>query len=361
MRPRASEACLVGGSPAVCCGGACRSIYRAKVALGLSAAFMPVVMLVPHVPVRLGAGAVQHCVLLPAVLVGLDHDPARRHLSAVRGGYRCRDLSDFGGAIGGAIFGVVAGFLLGHGFGYGTLFFIVGTFHLVGFLPSCYLGAKFNHLSSHDLREIESQIMKITEVRTRVVQWEGKTVPLPPHFCTNPMDLVCFREASMGNFRFHGWVMVEIFTDAGLVGLGNAALSPLVTKTLIDTYLKPLLLGADPVGHRVSVAAHVSPDHGIRAQGRRHDGDQRGRYRALGSAGKSRETTCVSPARRANEGTHPGVCQPSLQPCRSTNSRRGAALQGRRIQGDEAAFRLGAGGWREGMQRMSSWCAPCAK
>ena len=88
--------------------------------------------------------------------------------------------------------------------------------------------------------------MKITEVRTRVVQWEGKTIPLPPHFCTNPMDLVMFREASMGNFAFHGWVLVEIFTDAGLVGLGNAALSPLVTKSCIDSYLRPLLIGADP-------------------------------------------------------------------------------------------------------------------
>lgn len=88
--------------------------------------------------------------------------------------------------------------------------------------------------------------MKITEVRTRVVQWEGATVSLPPHFCTNPMDLVNFGEASMGNFAFHGWVLVEIFTDAGLVGLGNAALSPLVTKLLIDTYLEPLLIGADP-------------------------------------------------------------------------------------------------------------------
>lgn len=88
--------------------------------------------------------------------------------------------------------------------------------------------------------------MKITEIRTRVVQWEGPTTPLPPHFCANPMDLVAFREASMGNFAFHGWVLVEMFTDTGLVGLGNAALSPLVTKTLIDTYLKPLLIGADP-------------------------------------------------------------------------------------------------------------------
>ena len=32
--------------------------------------------------------------------------------------------------------------------------------------------------------------MKITEIRTRVVQWKGPTVPLPPHFCTNPMDVV---------------------------------------------------------------------------------------------------------------------------------------------------------------------------
>ena len=88
--------------------------------------------------------------------------------------------------------------------------------------------------------------MKITEVRTRVVEWEGATVALPPHFCTNPMDLVTFGDASMGNFAFHGWVLVEIFTDTGLVGLGDAALSPRVTKTLIDTYLKPLLIGADP-------------------------------------------------------------------------------------------------------------------
>jgi len=60
------------------------------------------------------------------------------------------------------------------------------------------------------------------------------------------MDLVMFREASMGNFAFHGWVLVEIFTDAGLVGLGNAALAPIVTKACIDIYLKPVLLGADP-------------------------------------------------------------------------------------------------------------------
>ena len=88
--------------------------------------------------------------------------------------------------------------------------------------------------------------MKITEVRTRVVRWRGKTVPLPPHFCTNPMDLLELPEASMRTFTFHGWLLVEIFTDDGQVGLGNAALAPQVTKQVIDLYLKPLLIGEDP-------------------------------------------------------------------------------------------------------------------
>jgi len=88
--------------------------------------------------------------------------------------------------------------------------------------------------------------LKIKEIRTRVVQWRGKTVPLPPHFCTNPMDLLNLGEASMRTFTFHGWLVVEIFTNDGHVGIGNAALSPQITKQVIDLYLKPLLVGADP-------------------------------------------------------------------------------------------------------------------
>src|SRR6185437_14954859 len=49
--------------------------------------------------------------------------------------------------------------------------------------------------------------MKIKEIRTRVVRWRGKTVPLPPHFCTNPMDLLSLPEASMSTFTFHGWLI----------------------------------------------------------------------------------------------------------------------------------------------------------
>lgn len=88
--------------------------------------------------------------------------------------------------------------------------------------------------------------MRIKEIRTRVMRWRGKTVPLPPHFCTNPMDLLNLPEASMQTFTFHGWLVVEIFTDDGLVGIGNAALAPQVTKQVIDLYLKPLLIGKDP-------------------------------------------------------------------------------------------------------------------
>jgi L-lyxonate dehydratase len=88
--------------------------------------------------------------------------------------------------------------------------------------------------------------MKITEVRTRVVEWRGNTVPPLPHFCTNPMDLLELPADAMAGFRFHGWLIVEVFTDNGLVGIGNAALAPRLTKQAIDVYLTPLLLGQDP-------------------------------------------------------------------------------------------------------------------
>ena len=88
--------------------------------------------------------------------------------------------------------------------------------------------------------------MKITDIRTRVVEWHGPTVPPQPHFCTNPMDLLAIESDAMAGFRFHGWLIAEVMTDAGHVGIGNAALAPRLTKQAIDLYLKPLLVGADP-------------------------------------------------------------------------------------------------------------------
>lgn len=88
--------------------------------------------------------------------------------------------------------------------------------------------------------------MKITGVRTRVVEWKGPTAPVPPHYCTNPLDLVAPPESSMQGFRFHGWLIVEVFSDSGHTGIGNAALAPRLAKQTIDLYLRPLLVGADP-------------------------------------------------------------------------------------------------------------------
>ncbi|WP_069384736.1 L-rhamnonate dehydratase [Halomonas caseinilytica] len=88
--------------------------------------------------------------------------------------------------------------------------------------------------------------MKINNVRTRVFEWKGHTVPPRPHFCSNAMDELWDRGDSMGTFRFHGWTTVEIETDNGLVGLGNVALAPRIAKAIIDQYLAPLVIGQDP-------------------------------------------------------------------------------------------------------------------
>ncbi len=126
-----------------------------KIALGLSAAFMPLVMLVPLVPVQLSILLFSIAFFCQQSWSGLimtvpaDIFP----LSAVG---TVSGLVGFGGAIGGAIFGVAAGYLLGHGFGYGTLFVLVGTFHLIGFLAIVVFAGKLQPLRADDLREIES-------------------------------------------------------------------------------------------------------------------------------------------------------------------------------------------------------------
>ncbi len=60
------------------------------------------------------------------------------------------------------------------------------------------------------------------------------------------MDLLELPADPMGSFRFHSWLLVEISSDAGWVGIGNAALAPRVTKQVIDLYLKDVLIGSNP-------------------------------------------------------------------------------------------------------------------
>jgi L-rhamnonate dehydratase len=87
----------------------------------------------------------------------------------------------------------------------------------------------------------------IKDVRTTIWEWIGPVAPMPPHFCTTASDLVADVTGSISGFRFLGWLVVEIELDDGTIGIGNAALAPHATKATIDTYLKPLLIGQNPL------------------------------------------------------------------------------------------------------------------
>jgi ACS family hexuronate transporter-like MFS transporter len=103
-----------------------------KLALGLSAAVMPIIIFVPRVPVSwaiaifsLAYFGQQSWSTLVMVLPA-DLFP-RSVVGSVAG------LVGFGGAMGGIAFGEVVGYLLDHGFGYGVAFALAGTFHIVAF------------------------------------------------------------------------------------------------------------------------------------------------------------------------------------------------------------------------------------
>ena len=87
---------------------------------------------------------------------------------------------------------------------------------------------------------------KIKSIRTKVYQWNGKTVPPQNNFCTNASDILYEKSDAMGSFRFHEWLICEVETEDGIIGIGNAALAPQLVKNTIDTYLKPLVIGEDP-------------------------------------------------------------------------------------------------------------------
>lgn len=107
--------------------------FARKIALGLSAALMPCIALVTHVPVHLAI------VLFSIVFFGqqwwstlimvlpADLFP-QSSVGSVAG------LVGLGGAMGGMVFGLVVGYLLDHGFGYGTVFGIVSTLHIAAFI-----------------------------------------------------------------------------------------------------------------------------------------------------------------------------------------------------------------------------------
>jgi ACS family hexuronate transporter-like MFS transporter len=104
-----------------------------KLALGLSAAVMPLVIFVPHVAVSWAivifsvAYFGQQSWSTLVMVLPTDLLP-RRVVGSVAG------LVGFGGAMGGIAFGQLVGYLLDHGIGYGVVLTLAGMFHVVAFV-----------------------------------------------------------------------------------------------------------------------------------------------------------------------------------------------------------------------------------
>lgn len=107
--------------------------FSRKVALGMSAAVMPLILFVTKVPVEWTivlfsiAFFGQQSWSTLVMILPADIFP-RRVVGSVAG------LVGFGGAMGGVVFNLIAGRMLDGGSGYGPVFAIVSTFHVLAFL-----------------------------------------------------------------------------------------------------------------------------------------------------------------------------------------------------------------------------------
>jgi MFS transporter, ACS family, aldohexuronate transporter len=130
----AGVGCLVGGwaSSRLLARGASQNLAR-KAVLGASAAVMPLIVFVPQAPTSLAIvlfsiaffGQQSWSTLVMIVPTDLF---GRRIVASVAG------LVGFGGAMGGVVFNLVVGRVLDSGLGYGTVFAIVGSFHVIAFV-----------------------------------------------------------------------------------------------------------------------------------------------------------------------------------------------------------------------------------
>jgi MFS transporter, ACS family, hexuronate transporter len=104
-----------------------------KIALGLSAALMPLVILIPHSPVSWTIALFciayfgQQSWSTLVMVLPTDLFP-QGSVGSVAG------LVGFGGAMGGIVFGQLVGYMLDHGFGYQSVFAIAGTLHVIAFV-----------------------------------------------------------------------------------------------------------------------------------------------------------------------------------------------------------------------------------
>ena len=130
----AALGCLAGGGLSSWLLHRGHSVNTArKLALGLSAALMPCVMLVPHVPVPwvifLFSVAFFGQQSWSTLVMTLPTDLFPQNAVGTVAGF-----VGLGGALGGVVLGQLAGYLLDHGFSYTPVLVIAGSLHVAAFL-----------------------------------------------------------------------------------------------------------------------------------------------------------------------------------------------------------------------------------
>jgi ACS family hexuronate transporter-like MFS transporter len=104
-----------------------------KLALGLSAAVMPLVIFIPYVAVSWAIAMFSVAYFgqqsWSTLVMVLPTDLLPRRVVGSAAG-----LVGFGGAMGGIAFGQLVGYLLDHGVGYGVVLTMAGTFHVIAFI-----------------------------------------------------------------------------------------------------------------------------------------------------------------------------------------------------------------------------------
>jgi len=130
----AALGCVVGGGLSSWLLHRGHSVNAArKIALGLSAALMPCVMLVPHVPVAwvifLFSVAFFGQQSWSTLVMTLPTDLFPKNAVGTVAGF-----VGLGGALGGVVLGQLAGWLLDHGFSYTPVLVIAGSLHVAAFL-----------------------------------------------------------------------------------------------------------------------------------------------------------------------------------------------------------------------------------
>lgn len=88
--------------------------------------------------------------------------------------------------------------------------------------------------------------MKIAKVVAKLYKWTGPVKTSETRFNT-PLTVLDQTGDAQAAYRFFTWLVVEVHTDGGLVGYGNAGLSPDLAKLTVDEKLSPILLGENPL------------------------------------------------------------------------------------------------------------------